>query len=292
MTIAIRLSRIIGALALAAALAACSAVKLGYSSLPDLAYWWLDGYLSLNDTQSAQVKEDLRRLHAWHRANELPRVADLLARMEQVAPGRLTAAQACAFVPEFQARYFATGEYAQPALVATASTLGASQLRHLQRKYADNNAKWRKDWIALSPEELKDKRFEQLLERLEMIYGRLDDPQRAVLRAGLERSVFDPERALLERQRRQQDLLQLLRRLGAAPQPAPAEAGALVKGYLERALHSPDPAYRAYQQALTEEGCRIVAAVHESTTAAQREQAVRRLRAYQRDLRELAAANY
>jgi hypothetical protein len=292
MTIAIRLSRIIGALALAAVLSACSAVKLGYSSLPDLAYWWLDGYLSFDDTQSLQVRDELRRVHAWHRANELPRVAELLARMEQVAPGPLTAAQACAFVPEFQARYFALGEYAQPALVATAATLTASQLRHLQRKSAENNAKWRRDWIELNPDQLKEKRFEQLLERLEMIYGRLDDPQRAVLKAGLERSVFDPQRTLAERQRRQQDLQQLLRRLSHAPQPAPADAAALIKSYLERALRSPDPAYRAYQQALTDEGCRIVAAVHESTTPAQREQAVRRLRAYQRDLRELSAANY
>ena len=38
-----------------------------------------------------------------------------------------------------------------------------------------------------------------------------------------------------------------------------------------------------------EEACRNVSVLHNSTTAAQRETAVHRLRAYQRDLRELSA---
>jgi len=289
MTSPTRLVRIIGALALAAALGACSAIKLGYNSLPDVAYWWLDRYASFSDTQSLRVRDDLRRLHAWHRATELPRLAGLLARMEQLAPGPVTAAQACAFVPEFQARFNAVADQAEPALIATALSLSARQLRHLQRKYNDNNVGWRKEWIEIPADEQKDKRFKELLERLEMIYGRLEQPQRAALRAGIERSLFDPQRILAERQRRQQDLLQVLRKLTAAPTSA-ADARAALRGYLERALLSPDPAYRAYQQQLTDEGCRLVAAVHESTTAAQRERAVRRLRDYQRDLRDLSAA--
>jgi hypothetical protein len=63
-----------------------------------------------------------------------------------------------------------------------------------------------------------------------------------------------------------------------------------LRGYLERFEHSPDKAYRAYQEALIEEGCRHFAVLHNSTSLAQREAATRRLRAYQRDLRELAAA--
>jgi hypothetical protein len=40
---------------------------------------------------------------------------------------------------------------------------------------------------------------------------------------------------------------------------------------------------------LIDEACVNAAALHNSTTAAQREAGVRRLRAYQRDLRELSA---
>jgi hypothetical protein len=289
MTTARRLVRIIGALLVATALAACSAIKLGYEALDDVSYWWLDGYFAFDEQQSQRVRDHLQRLHAWHRANELPRVADLLARLEQLVPGPITATQACAFVPQVQARLVAVASQAEPAVVLTALELSPRQLRHLQRKSADNNRKWRREWIEPSASEQKDKRFKQALERLEMIYGRLDEPQRAALRAGIEQSIFDPQRIFTERQRRHQELHHVLRTL-AGSQTSPAEARTVLRGYLERAQRPPDPAYRAYQQALLDESCRTFAAVHEVTTPAQREQAVRRLRAYQRDLRDLAAA--
>ncbi len=273
---------------LAFGLGGCSAVKLGYSTLPELAYWWLDGYIDFTDVQTPQVRGELARLHAWHRAEELPRLADILGRMEQLVPDPVSAQQACAFVPELQARLNALAEQAEPAVLALAGSLTPAQLRHLERKYASNNETWRRDWLELAAEERTLKRFEQMLDRAESIYGRLDEPQRAVLRQQIASSSFDASRVLADRQRRQQDLLQTLRRL-QAPGFAPTETRALMRGYLERVLRSPDLAYRAWQDALIEEGCRMVSALHASTTPAQRERAARRLRAYQRDLRELAA---
>lgn len=284
-----RILQIIGAAALAALVAGCSAVKLGYNALDDVGYWWLDGYAAFSDEQAPRVRDELARLHAWHRSNELPRVAQLLQRLERLAPGPLTPAQACVFVPELMARLYATWGAAEPGVAALALQLSPRQLVHLQRKSADNNRKFTREWLEVTPAELKDKRFRQLLERLEMVYGRLGEPQQAVLRAGIERSVFDAPRTLAERQRRQLDLQQVLRRY-AGSSATPAEVRGALRGYLDRVLQSPDPAYRAYQQAQQDEGCRIVAAVHESTTPAQRQQAVQRLRDYQRDLRELAAA--
>jgi hypothetical protein len=62
-----------------------------------------------------------------------------------------------------------------------------------------------------------------------------------------------------------------------------------MRGYFERLREPANAADRAYQQALIDESCGSFAALHNSTNAAQREAAVRRLRAYQRDLRELSA---
>jgi hypothetical protein len=127
-----------------------------------------------------------------------------------------------------------------------------------------------------------------MLDRAEMIYGRLDEAQRAALRQGIARSIYDAPKVLMERERRQQDLLQVLRRASAGG-VAPQEARTLLHAWAERAQHSPNLAYRSWQESLVQEGCRTFAAVHQSTTVQQREQAVRRLRAYQRDLLELAA---
>ena len=282
----IRLGRIILALACALVLAGCSAIKLGYNTLPDLAFWWVDGYVDFTDAQRTEVRAEIARLHAWHRQNELPRVAEMLARMEQLAPGEITPQQACGFVREAQARMNVVADRAESAVVATAMTLNGRQLRHMERKFRNNNDTFRKEHILPPPEQQQEKRFEQMLERVEMIYGRLDEPQRAVLRQGLASSSYVASRILTERERRQQDLLQTLRRL--KPDTPVAEARTLMRGWLDRSQNAPDPAYRAWQQGLVEEGCRIFASVHASTTAAQRDQAVRRLRAYQRDLRDLA----
>jgi hypothetical protein len=284
----IRIVGIILALALSLALSACSAIKLGYNTLPDLTYWWLDGYADFNDTQRPLVRSEITRLHAWHRETELPRIAELLARMEQLAPGEITPQQACAIVADGQQRMNAVAGQAEPAAAAISVTFNARQLRHMERKFRHSNETFRKENIDPPPEQRLEKRFDQMLERVEMIYGRLDEPQRVALRQGLAQSNYDAARILADRQRRQQDLLQTLRKV-SRPETSQADARAQLRAWLDRAQHAPDPVYRAWQEGLVQEGCRIFAAVHQSTTPAQRDQAVRRLRAYQRDLRDLSA---
>jgi hypothetical protein len=278
---------IILGLVVAVGLAGCSAVRLGYNNLTDIAYWWLDGYVDFSDQQEGFARDALARLHAWHRHEELPKLADLLGRMERMAPGPVTADQACAMLGELQARGFAIADQAEPAILTLVAALDARQLRHLERKYASNNKTFTREWIELTPEELRQKRLEQLVERSEMIYGRLEEPQKAVLREGLANSVFDARKLLAQRQRRQQDLLQTVRKASDPALPG-EQVRALIRGYLERAVRPPAPVARKYQEELVQEGCRLFAAVHASTQAGQRQQAVQRLRAYQRDLRELS----
>jgi hypothetical protein len=283
-----RMPGIILALAIALALSGCSAIKLGYNNLPNLAYWWMDGYVDFSDEQAPLARQELARLHGWHRQQELPRLVELLARMEQMAGADVTPQQACGLFAELRVRLEATAEQAEPAAAALASSLSPSQLAHLERKFRRNNEKYGRDWIAPPRQEQQDKFLARMLERAEAIYGRLDEPQRAALRRGIAGSIYEAPRILAERQRRQQDLLQVLQRV-AEPGLPPQDARALLHGWVQRVQQSPDAGYRAWHEALVQEGCRTFAAVHQSTTSQQREQAARRLLAYQRDLRELAA---
>lgn len=286
----LRMGGIILALALSLVLAGCSAIKLGYSNLPNLAYWWLDNYVDFSDEQAPQVRDEIARVHGWHRQNELPKLTDLLARLEQMAPAEISAEQACNALADGRVRLKALTDQVEAPAAAIAATLTGRELRHLQRKFRRKNEEFQKDWVALGRTERQEKREKQMLERLEMFYGRLEEPQRAVLRQRLEQSAFDPARSLAEWERRQQDLLQILRRVSHRNVPE-AEARAQIRGWIERIEKAPDPAYRAYQETLLQEGCATFAAVHQSTSPAQREQAARRLRAYQRDLRDLMAAS-
>ncbi|MDB5911511.1 MAG: hypothetical protein JWP22_186, partial [Ramlibacter sp.] len=226
-----RLGGIIVALAAAVGLCACSAVKLGYNNLPELAYWWLDGYLDFTDTQAPVARQELARVHAWHRQQELPRLDELLSRMEQLVAGTVTAQQACELVTEVRTRMAAVADQAEPGIAALALTVTPQQLRHLERKFRRNNEKFTKEWIAPSREEQQDKFLQQMVERAEMIYGRLDEPQRAAMRQGIAGSIYDAPRVLAERQRRQQELLQLLHRISESALPA-ADARTLLHGWL------------------------------------------------------------
>jgi hypothetical protein len=283
------LARIIGVLVLVAALGACSAIRLAYNNLPEVSYWWLDGYFDFDSTQTPKVRDELAQLLAWHRQNELPKVIALLQEAQGLATGEVTAAQACGVADQIRERLLAVTERAEPASTELALSLGESQLQQLERKYAKNNSEYRKDWLDRTPAQVHEKRYDQFLDRAEDFYGRLTAEQRDLLKQQVAQSVFNPQLADAERRKRQQEALAMLRGFSTA-KPSPAEARAALHAYVRRIAEPPPGPWRDQQQALLQEGCRNTAAMHNITSASQREQAVRRLQAYQNDLRQLVAA--
>jgi len=287
-----RLARIIGVLVtaslMAGCLAACSTIKLAYNNLAEVSYWWLDSYVDFDTTQTPRVRDGLTQLLEWHRQNELPKVVDLLRQTRTLAGEDVTPAQACELVGAIQARLLAVAERAVPAGAELALSLNDGQLAHLERKYARLNADYGKEWVRLSQQDQREKRYEQFLDRSEDFYGRLDPAQRDLLRRQVAQSSFDPREIDANRKTRQREILTLLRRL-QAEKTAPAEAEAAVRAYV-RQVAEPTGAQRERRLALQEESCRNIAELHNQTTPAQRSKARQRLQGYEDDLRELATA--
>ena len=264
----------------------CSTAKLGYNNAPALTYWWLDSYLDFNTTQTPRVRADLEQLHAWHRANELPAYAALLAQWQRAAPNNLSGEQVCAWTDSVRPRLGALLDQTEPALAALAPTLSAGQLTHLERQFDKRNQKWREEWLDGTPTERQTRRLKQLTERAETLYGNLEDAQRAVLRAGLAASLFDANQTYRETLRRQQDMLQTLR----AVQPGAVSdirRAAELRALLERTQNSPDAAYLAHRAQVVRVNCQAFADLHNSTTPAQRQKAVTVLKNYEQDARTL-----
>ncbi|MFC5609289.1 DUF6279 family lipoprotein [Variovorax soli] len=279
---------------LASLLAGCSTVKLAYNNAPELAYWWLDGYLDFDASQTPRVRGELDWLLAWHRQNELPQWIALLQKAQAMAPNDSTPAQACELAQAMRLRLLALAEQAEPAGAVLALTLTRAQLDHLQKKYAQVNDDYRADWIDKSREAQQDRRYEQWLNRSEDFYGNLDERQKKALRQMVADSVFNPVLFDAERKRRQTVALRTLRTLGALgaePGVSASEAQQVLHAYIRTVAEPPPGRWRDQQEALWQESCRNVAALHNMTTPAQREQAVRRLRSYETQLRELAAAS-
>jgi hypothetical protein len=282
------LRHIIGALLaafLALWLAGCSAVKLGYNNAPELSYWWLDSYLDLNEVQSLRLRADLTRLQIWHRQNELPHYVNALVKLQTLAPANVNAAQVCALFDELRPRLRTLLEQTEPTVVALAPTLTSAQLDHLARQFDKRNQKWRAEWLDGPPSERTARRVKQLRDRLELFYGSLEEPQLAALRGSVAESIFDANLNLHETLRRQQDALQILRRIQGALDTPGIQAS--LRALLERSLNSPDASYRDYAEKLVQENCRSLATLHNSATSKQRLKLLETLQYYEADARAL-----
>jgi hypothetical protein len=123
--------RIIGLCVASLLLASCSLVKLGYGQLPDLTYWWIDSYIDVTDAQTPRLRRELDELAQWHRTNELPRLALLLQKAQQLAPGPISPAQACALFEDGRERFNAVTARAEGLVLWLAPSLSAAQIDHM-----------------------------------------------------------------------------------------------------------------------------------------------------------------
>ena len=269
-------------------LSGCSALKLGYNNAPELSYWWLDSFLDFNDPQSTQVRVELAGLQAWHRQNELPRYVTMLQKLQRLAPAAVTPGQLCEAYGELKPRLQAFLDQAEPGIAALAPSLSPEQLLHLQRQLDKRSEKWRSEWLTVTLDERNARRVKQLVERAEMLYGNLEEPQKARLRERVAALPFDVDLRERESQRRHRDMLQTLRQVqGSAPTDTSARTA--LDAWLARAVDSPDSAYRKQQDVATQATCQTLAALHNSTTAAQRLAALKTLQSYEADAASLLA---
>ena len=266
----------------------CSALRIGYSQAADLAYWWLDGYADFDGEQTRRVREALAQWFAWHRKTQLPDYAQLLARAQAEVRAETTPARVCEWQDELLKRAHTAWEQAVPAAAEWALSVTPQQIQHLERRYAKANDEFRDDYLQEGPRERNEATIKRAVERAESLYGRLDDAQRARVAAGMARSPFEPELWLAERKLRQQDALQLLRKLGAEGASRAQAEGAL-RVYAEHIERSPREAYRRYSERLAAFNCAFGAGLHNSSSPAQRRAAAGKLSGWEADLRALVA---
>jgi Family of unknown function (DUF6279) len=283
-------TRIIGLLLLAAAVAlsGCSAVRLGYANGAQLAWWWIDGYFDFSSEQSPAVKERIGRWFDWHRSTQLQPIAPLLAQAQQLVVADTTAERVCAWGEQTRQVLEPAMQRAIAEFADIVPTLGERQFLALQRKYGKAIEEMKDEYLQPDPAERRKETEKRALERFERLYGKLGEAQLRVVRAGLAASPFNPELWMAERQRRQADALQTLKRLAADKPDRDARIKAL-QGLVQRSETSPSPEYRAYQVKLGDYNCQFAAQLHNATTPAQRLRARETIEGWAEDLRALMA---
>lgn len=271
-------------------LGGCSALRIGYSTAPDLVYWWLDGYADFNGSQTPRAREAIRQWFTWNRRTQLPDYAALLARAQAEVLVDTTPARVCEWQGEAVKRAQVAFDRIAPAAAELMLSFTPEQIRHLDQRYAKANVEFRESYLQPEPRKRAEANLERTIDRAETLYGRFDDSQRARLSEGLARSPFDAEVWLAERRQRQLDVLQILRKLtGEGGRVDREQALAAVRGYVERLQRSPREPYRRYSERLAEFNCGLGATLHNLTTPAQRRTAAQRLAGWEGDLRAIAA---
>ena len=271
-------------------LTGCSAVRLGYNNLPDIASWWLDSYIDFTDTQGPQAKVALQKLQTWHRKEELPAIAELLVQAQTLAPQNITPEQACKIWEAAQVRIESFVQESSRLAAPLVSQLSAKQLKHLEKEWASRNEDWKKQWVQGTPDSRIKKRVDLAAERFNSFYGDLNLEQRQVLKQQFLQSTWSPEASYQRRLKRQQEQLIALQAMSSEitkpAMPLPQVEKAL-QSLILQSVRPKDAGDLSKQLQLEQQACQNLAQLHNTMTPAQRLKAQRKLKDYETDVREL-----
>ena len=271
-------------------LTGCSAVRLGYNKLPEIASWWLDSYIDFSDTQGPQAKVALQKLQAWHRKEELPAIAELLVQAQTLAPQNITPEQACKIWEGAQVRIESFIQESSRLASPEVSQLSAKQFKHLEKEWASRNEDWKKQWLQGTPDSRIKKRVDLAAERFNSFYGDLNLEQRQVLKQQFLQSTWVPEASYQRRLKRQEEQLIALQAMSSEitkpAMPLPQVEKAL-QSLILQSVRPKDATDLSKQLQLEQQACQNLAQLHNTMSPAQRLKAQRKLKDYETDVREL-----
>jgi hypothetical protein len=268
---------------------ACTAIKFGYSQADHLLFLTFDRYLDINTNYEIRFKERIREYVAWHRRTQLRGYVQLMQEAQQRVQGPVTKSEVALFNGRALERGRIMVQRAIPDLAELALNLGPENLEQLEKKFKESNADFRKDHLRGSVEARKEKRFDKTLDRYEYWFGRLNDEQRERLRRQMDAQTNNDELRLAERQRRQTELVDLLRRV-QAERPAAAVVEGWLREYFQRVENPPSAELRALLVNGLDQNAENMALVINMATPEQRAEAQKTLQGWVEDLLEMAGA--
>jgi hypothetical protein len=199
--------------ALALLLAACSSLRLAYNNGDTLLYWWLDAYVDFDSGQKAEVKQDIDNLFRWHRKTQLQDYAEVLQHAQQQLKGNPTPADLLADYQDVRRRTQVLLTKAAPDIADLALSLKPDQLEQMEKKFAKNNAKFRRENMHGDANEQNKFRYKKSMEQFELWFGNFSREQEDVIRRASDARPLDNGLWLDERMRRQRNILNLARRI-------------------------------------------------------------------------------
>lgn len=274
-------------LPLAALLASCSTIRLGYENLPMLVGWEVDSYLDLDADQKAIVRRHVLETQRWHRQQQLPGYARFLDEIEQSLEQDVPPARIGEWRERVLAAWAPLAERLAPAFAELAVTLRPEQLVRLQAEFDKRNRKAAKEYASDDPRERRKARLERLEKRAEFFFGHVTPVQLALIRESAAGNGQD-DYWWQARLARQKAIVGLLQRL-ATERPAPQAAVAIARAALVPLMQPIDATDRQRTAAAAEASDALSAAMLQQASPAQRRHMLEKLRGYNEDIVVLAS---
>lgn len=276
-------------IAVMAVLAACSSLRLAYNNGDTLLYWWIDGYVDLTSDQKEWVKDDIDRLFQWHRKTQLQDYVQILQTAQRQLAAGPTQADLQNDFDEIKKRTEALLLKATPELAELARSLQPDQIATLERKFAANNAEFRKKNMRGDRDAQQRFRFKKSMEQFELWFGDFADEQEAAIRKASDARPLNNEIWLDERVRRQNNILAAVRRVQSEKLSKEATQtviqGLIKDGFQRLETSERKDFFDSYEQA----NLQFVLTVINLTTPQQKAHAQRRMQGWIADFRALAA---
>jgi hypothetical protein len=264
---------------LALLLSGCSTVRLVYDNAETYLHWRAATYLDLEGAMAEELDERIAAFMAWHRAQALPKYAQLTEEATRRFERRLQSAD---LVWGYDAIIAQARESLRAAAVQGAPLLDQltpQQIAHLERRLAEDNRRFQRENLRGSERERRRRRTERNVERLEDWVGKLS-------RAQLDRVAQYSERAPLLDDLRDRDHKRLQAELLAIVRAK--EAKKRLPDFAANYDRGREAAYVAALEAARKEYFAMALDIDRSLTSPQRARAAGELRRYAGDFRTLA----
>ena len=276
------------ALLLTVAIAGCGLVKTGYRNGDTVGLFMMNRYLDLSSEQKEFVKPRLRALLAWHKTTQLPDYTALASELQRKASQPISEEEVTALGEQVRRRAHVTIDHAMPDMADIALRLTPENIKALQDKFAEDDLDFRKDHLKGDLEKRQEARYKKTLERVEEWYGSFSKEQKVAIRQFSDARPLDNEILLSERQRREGEIIAMLKRV-EREKPSRDAVVAMMKGVSDRFDQSPDPAKRGFVDSLHRATAEMNARIHNLATPQQRQKAVAKLQEWIDDFRSLSA---
>ena len=252
-------------------LSGCSVTRLAYDNADVFLRWQANHYFDFQDEQTEELERGLAAVLGWHRPKALPQYARLAdeasARVLQgLKQEDLDWSYDAVRLQVREALGVAAGEAA-----GMLDRLSPEQISHLERRLAEGNREFAKDYMRGTMEERHKRRVKRNLDRLEEWFGPLSETQAVRVQRYSERAPFSAELRDRDRKRRQAEFIAMLRA---------REARQRLVAWVQDWEAGREPAYEETSRATRAEYMKLLLDLDHTLAAEQREHLAKRLKRF------------